>query len=91
MKEYFAEVLYVIALSKRTQAALILGVLVSLGISVFGELYVSSVQLSGSLAGMEHAVTTKLMKRVDKAALFALISFWVLAFKFYQRDKRRFF
>ena len=90
VKEYFTEVLYVLALSKRTQAALILGVVFFLGISFFGELYVSRLHFSGPLAGLEQAVIPKLMTRYDKVALSALISFWVVAFKCYKRDKRRF-
>lgn len=90
LKDYFAEVLYVLALSKRTQAALILGVVFFVGISLLGEFYVSRLHFSGSLAGLEQAVIPKLMKRYDKVALFALVSFWVVAFKCYRRDKRRF-
>jgi hypothetical protein len=90
VKDYFNEILYVIALSKRTQAALVLGVVFFLGISLFGEFYVSSLHFSGPFSGMEQAVIPKLLKRYDKVALIALISFWILAFKCYKRDKRRF-
>lgn len=90
MKDYFSEILYVLALSKRTQAALILGVVFFVCISLAGEFYVSRLHFSGSLAGLEQAVIPKLMKRYDKVALIALISFWVVAFKCYRRDKRRF-
>ena len=90
MKDYFTEVLYVLAMSKRTQVALILGVVFFLGISFVGEFHVSRLHFSGSLAGLEQAVIPKLLKRYDKVALIALISFWVLAFKCYKRDKRRF-
>ncbi len=91
VKDYFTEVLYVLALSKRTQVALILGVVFFVGISLLGEFYVSRLHFSGTVAGLEQVVITKLMKRFDKAALIALVSFWALAFKFYHRDKRRFF
>ena len=90
MKDYFTEVLYVLALSTRTQMALIMGVVFFLGLSFFGELYVSRLHFSGPLAGLAQAVIPKLMKRYDKVALIALISFWVVAFKCYRRDKRRF-
>lgn len=90
VRDYFTEVLYVLALSKRTQAALILGVVFFVGISLLGEFYVSRLHFSGPLAGLEQAVIPKLMKRYDKVALIALISFWVVAFKCYRRDKRRF-
>jgi hypothetical protein len=55
--------LYVLALSKRTQAALILGVVFFVGISLVGEFYVSRHQFSGSLSGLGQAVMLKLMKR----------------------------
>ncbi|MFG5864536.1 hypothetical protein [Metapseudomonas sp. CR1201] len=48
----------------------------------------SRLHFSGSLAGLEQAVIPKLMRRYDKVALIALISFWVVAFKCYRRDKR---
>jgi len=91
VKEHLAEILYVIALSKRTQWAFLLGMVFFIGINLMGDYYVSRLHFSGSMAGLEQAVIPKLLKRYDKAAWFALISFWVLAFKCYQRDKRRFF
>lgn len=91
MKEYLTEMLCVLALSKRTQWAILLGMVFFIGINLMGEYYVSRLHFSGPMAGLEQAVIPKLMKRYDKAAWFALISFWVLAFKCYRRDKRRFF
>ncbi|HHM8124438.1 TPA: hypothetical protein ACRMWJ_003149 [Pseudomonas aeruginosa] len=91
MKDYIAEILYVLALSRRTQVAIFLGVVFFVGISLLGEFYVSKLHFSGPLAGLEQAVIPKLTKQYDKAALVALASFWALAFKFYHRDKRRFF
>jgi hypothetical protein len=90
VKDYFTEILYALALSKRTQVALVLGIVFFVGISLVGEFYASRLHFSGPLAGLEQAVIPKLMKRYDKVALIALISFWVVAFKCYRRDKRRF-
>jgi hypothetical protein len=39
--------------------------------------------------GLENTVTEKLLKRYEKVALLALISFLALAFKCYLRDKKR--
>jgi len=89
LKEYFSEILYVIAFSKKTQWAVILGAVFFIGISLIGSHLTSSLQFSGPLKGLEDAVAGKLLKRYDKVALFALISFWVLAFKCYRRDKKR--
>lgn len=89
LKEYFAEILYVIAMSKKTQWAIILGVVFFIGISLAGSYLTSNLQFSGPLKGLEDAVAGKLLKRYDKVALLALISFWVLAFKCYRRDKKR--
>ena len=89
LKEYFAEILYVIAMSKKTQWALILGIVFFIGISLVGSHLTSSLQFSGSLKGLEDAIAGKLFKRYDKVALLALISFWALAFKCYHRDKKR--
>ena len=90
LKAYFAEILYVIAMSKKTQWALILGVVFFIGISLLGSHLTSNLHFTGPLKGLEDAVAGKLLKRYDKVALFALISFWVLAFKHYHRDKKRF-
>lgn len=90
MKEYFAEVLYVMAMSKKTQWAIILGIVFFIGISLVGSHLISNLQFSGPLKGLEDAVAGKLLKRYDKVALLALISFWILAFKCYHRDKKRF-
>ena len=89
MKECFSEVLYVIAISKKTQWAFILGVVFFTGITLLGSHLTSNLQFTGPLKGLEEAVAGKLLKRYDKVALFALISFWVLAFKCYHRDKKR--
>jgi len=90
LKEYFAEILCVIAMSKKTQWAIILGIVFFIGISLVGSHLTSNLQFSGPLKGLEEAVAGKLLKRYDKVALLALISFWVLAFKCYHRDKKRF-
>ncbi|WP_286977972.1 hypothetical protein [Pseudomonas sp.] len=89
MKEYFSEILYVIAISKKTQWAIILGVVFFIGISLLGSHLVSNLHFTGPFKGLENAIAGNLLKRYDKVALFALISFWILAFKCYHRDKRR--
>ena len=89
LKGYFAQILYVIAMSKKTQWAIILGIVFFIGISLVDSHLTSSLQFSGPLKGLEDAIAAKLLKRYDKVALLALVSFWVLAFKCYRRDKKR--
>lgn len=89
MKEYFFEILCVIAISKKTQWAIFLGVAFFVGINLVGSHLTNNLQFAGPFKGLEEAVAGKLLKRYDKVALCALISFWVLAFKCYHRDKKR--
>jgi len=89
LKGYFSEILYVISISKKTQWAIILGVVFFIGITLLGSHLTSSLQFNGPLKGLEEAVAGKLLRRYDKVALFALISFWMLALKCYLRDRKR--
>lgn len=89
MKEWIAEVLCVIALSKRTQWAIILGVVSFVGINLLGNFMVSDLEFTGPLKGYQDLVVGKVLRRYDRVAWVSLISFWVLAFKFYRRDKKR--
>ena len=90
MREWIDEFLYVVMLSKRTQWASILGVVLFVGVSWLGEYVASNFELSGTMSGFEDALAHKAQKKYDKAALVVLVSFWILAFKFYQKDKKRF-
>ncbi|WP_220182037.1 hypothetical protein [Shewanella putrefaciens] len=53
MKEYFSEILYVIAMYKKTQWAIILGIVFFIGISLIGSHLTSNLQFSGPLKGLE--------------------------------------
>lgn len=83
------EFLYVLSLSKRTQLSLILGVVFHFLILLFGEYYVTEIEFQGVMKPLEDAIVGKLLHRYDKVALFALASFWVLAFKCYRKDRKR--
>ena len=89
LKNYFYEILYVIAMSKKTQRAIIMGAVFFIGISFIGSHLTSNFNFPGPFKELEDAIAGKLLKRYDKVALLALISFWVLAFKCYHRDKKR--
>lgn len=89
MKDYFTEILIVIAYSGRTQAAIILGVLGFIVISLVGDYYLANFHLSGQMSGLTDVVREKFSHRYDKAAWVALFSFWSLAFKLYHKDKKK--
>ena len=89
MSHWVSEVLYVIALSKRIQWAIILGIVFFVVINLVGSYMVSNLEFTGLFKGLEDVLSEKLLRRYDKIALFALISFWVMAFKFYHRDKQK--
>lgn len=84
------EFLYVLSLSKRTQFALILGVVFYFVILLVGKYYIAEIEFQGVMKSLEDAIVGKLLHRYDKLALFALVSFWVLAFKCYRKDHKRF-
>jgi len=92
MKDYFWTVVYVIAISKRIQWALIMGLVFFLGISLTGSYMTENLHLTGIFKGLEDTLSQSILAKYDKAALFSLFSlfsFWSLAFKFYCRDKNR--
>lgn len=90
MTNWLLEILYVLAHSKRTQWVIILGIIFFFGIRLYGENTLANFELHGSMSGLKDILIHKLAKRYDKLALFALISFWILAFRFYQTDKKRY-
>lgn len=85
------EFLYVLSLSKRTQFALILGVVFYFVILLVGKYYIAEIEFQGVMKPLEDAIVRKLLHRYDKLALFALVAFWVLAFKCYRKDHKRFY
>jgi len=90
MPNWLLEILCVLALSKRTQWAIILGCLFFVGINLIGNYMLSDFELLGPAAGLSDVIKHELAKRYDKAALFALFSFWALAFKLYKKDKNKY-
>lgn len=90
MKDYFTEILMVIAYSGRTQAAIILGMIGFITINLVGDYYLSNFQLSGHMSGLTEIFKEKIFHRYDKAAWGVLFSCWWLAFKLYRKDKKKF-
>jgi hypothetical protein len=89
MPNFLIEFFYVLALSKKTQWALILGVVLHFAITLLGEHMVANFELQGSMKALEEVISNKFLRKYDKIALFSLVSFWVLAVKFYIKDKKR--
>ncbi|MBB1398765.1 hypothetical protein [Pseudoalteromonas sp. SG44-8] len=89
MPNWFIEFFCVLALSKKTQWALILGVVFHLAITLLGEHMVANFELQGSMKALEEVFANKFLRKYDKIALLALVSFWVLAINFYVKDKNR--
>jgi len=89
MKDYFTEILMVIAYSGRTQAAIILGMIGFIVINLVGDYYLDNFQLSGQMPGLTNIIKEKFAHRYDKAAWAVLFSFLGLAFKLYRKDKKK--
>lgn len=89
MKDYFTEILLVIAYSGRTQAAIIMGMIGFIVINLVGDYYLTNFQLVGPMAAFTDVIKEKLIHRYDKEAWGVLFSFWWLAAKFYRKDRKR--
>jgi hypothetical protein len=90
MPNWLLETIAVIALSKRTQWAIIFGCLFFIGINLMGIYVLSNFELHGPAAGLTEVIKQKLASRYDKIAWGALFSFLGLAFKFYRKDKNKY-
>jgi hypothetical protein len=89
MKDYFTEILIIIAYSGRTQAAIILGMLGFIVINLVGDYYLANFHLSGQMSGLTDIIKEKIAHRYDKAAWAVLFGFWWTAFKLYRKDKKK--
>ena len=55
-----------------------------------GSYSLSNFELHGHMNGIQDVIAEKFAKRYDKIVLGSLISFWVIAYKCYKKDKNRF-
>lgn len=85
------ELLLVLAYSKRTQWAIVLGIVGFVIVMVAGDYFVSHLAFEGFLAPMTGPVRQALIGRYDHAAWSILGSFLFLAFKCYRKDRKRLF
>jgi len=91
VKDWFTEVLVILAYSKRTQWALILGMMGFIGITLWGDYQLANFELSGNFTAIGDVIKQKLLRHYDKAALGCLLSFWFTAIKLYRKDRKRFY
>lgn len=91
MKDWLYEFISVLAYSKRTQLAIILGFLGYFVILALGAYQLSDFELSGSMSSFSDVIKQKLLKHYDKIALGCLLSFLGMALTFYKRDKKSFY
>ncbi|HLP81636.1 MAG TPA: hypothetical protein VK141_06575 [Nitrosomonas sp.] len=89
MKDYFTEILIVIAYSGRTQTAILLGMIGFIVITLAGDYYTSHMQLSGTMAAFTDVFKAKLLHHYDKAAWGVLFSSWWSAAKFYRKYRKK--
>lgn len=91
MKDWFNEFLVILAYSKRTQWAIILGVVGFVVIQVWGGYQLSNFELSGPMSSITDVIKQKFLRHYDKAALGCLLSFWGTAITLYKKDRKRFY
>lgn len=91
MKDWFNDLLIVLTYSKRTQLAIVLGIVGYFLILVWGHYQLSDFELSGSMSSFSELIKQKLLQRYDKVALGCLVSFWGTAIVFYKKDRKRLF
>lgn len=89
MLEWFEEFLVILAHSKRTQLAILLGVTSFISILAAGEYLVGRVNIHGALAPLTDVVREALLGRYEKAAWACLGASMLLAIKGYRKDRKK--
>lgn len=89
MRDWLEEVWVVVGNSTGAQLAIICGVVFFVGILLVGQTLVHGFELHGHLAPLTDVLRDRLMHRYDKAAWIALGGFWLMAIKFYRKDRKR--
>ena len=89
MPNWLLEILAVIAFSRKTQLAIILGMVAFVVINLVGSYMLHDFELHGPMKGLTNVIKQQLEGKYDKVAWGALLAFWGLAIKFYRKDKKR--
>ena len=80
----------VFAMSSRFRRTLLLGPISCICIYAAGEYAISNFELQSQFNGLQDNIASKIFRKSDKAGLFSWFSFWMLSYKFYQRDKDKY-
>lgn len=91
MAERFWEFVAVLAFSRRTQWAILLGLIAFVGLNLFGDHLLDDFELTGAMKPLNESIKCLIDQRYDRAALACLFSSWALAFKVYCKDKKKFY
>ncbi len=89
MLDMIEEFLVVLAYSKRTQVALLLGAISFIVILMCGAYFVGGFQLHGMLAPLTDQIREVLLGRYEKVAWGALGAFLLLAIQSYLKDRKK--
>ena len=89
MSAWLLEKIFVLACSRRAQAALVLGMLFWAGFLVLGKLLGEGIALPGIFAPLNDVLRSHFEQRAEHLAWGALCGFLVVAYKAYRRDRRR--
>lgn len=84
MRDWFEERLIVLSHSWRTQLFIVLGPVLAAALLLFTEPSIATLQSSGIRA-------TRLVFRVEFAALGLVLSSWIQAWRCYKKDRERLF
>lgn len=83
------EALIVLAYSTRAQLAIMMGVVVSCAILIYGHFAVEQLELTGLMAPLTEVIRPYFEHRYDALALGSLLSFFGVAAKAYMKDRKR--
>ncbi len=89
MPNWLLEIIAVIAFSKRTQLAILFGVIAFFSVNLFGSFMFHDFGLQGPIKGLTDVIKQQIDGRYDKVAWGALFAFWGVAITFYNKDKKR--
>ncbi|MBV1898344.1 MAG: hypothetical protein KUG63_03105 [Cycloclasticus sp.] len=91
MPEWMLRLLVVFASSPRVLLAFILGPAFYVVLLFIGEYSISNFELQGQYKVLEDTLTHKMMGKYDKAGLLIWLTSWVSCYKFYKKDKNKFY
>ena len=91
INDWIEEFLFILSKSRKTQLALFFSFFSFVLILFIGHYQLSNLELSGPLKGLKNTIINVLSGRYEKLAFISLFSFLVIAYRNYQKDKKKFF